>query len=168
LGLAAIWPIAIIEIYDGVRSGRSVGFTRKPALRVASGAFFCLVFGLVAIAHAYVSMKQLEILKPYVSEKLAQVSTQSLPVPDHDKFNRLRAKSAYWELGEIQTYLDATGISKTYAPSQEEVSDREKFVVVRAKLKEDTPMYLILAILIWLSALVAAVYGWRQAHHAAA
>jgi hypothetical protein len=164
--VACLLPVAVIHTFDGIRRVATGGFTKAPTASLAYGILIFLALGALAWGQYYIATLKIEILESKLTPKLATAPTHNLSPQQRIEFDRLRAKFAYQESGELLPFQDGLGMSVLYAPSQEEILNREQLVAGTAQVELLARERLGDAAKISLAALISALLGWHFSRRA--
>jgi hypothetical protein len=126
---------AIVCLYDGTQRIRRAGISKRAAACAAIGVIYFVMYA----AYSFWSIK-------FVNETVAMLS-KGVTIPQitedwgknfsrQERFENsyLIAKMAYYDHGQLRHYFDQAGTKVLFAPSEDQIREREKNVAVLAKL----------------------------------
>jgi hypothetical protein len=125
------------------------------------GAVFCGVQSGVAYWKYGLLREMPQILQPDVfATELPDDWASNLDPAKRESSSMAVARMAFVDTGRFRTYFDQSGQRRTFAPTEDDVRQREFAVVTKARL-EDAIRDSMNDVLIWLIwGLVAAVFGF--------
>jgi hypothetical protein len=122
---------ALIAIFEGTRRLACDGTTRKRILAVMAGLIWC---ALLSAFQFYISTADSLKMKPLDATELHADWGKALSPTQREESSRMRASAIYSSTGILVDYIAASTERKKYAPTQDELKQREATVIVNQQL----------------------------------
>lgn len=152
---------AFVFLFEGVRRWRAFGIHRTAVIMTALGALFC--GGQSGVAYwKYGLMKEMAptLQRDMFTGELPDDWAPNLDPAKRESSSLAMAKMAFVDTGRFRSYFDKSGERRTYAPTEDDIRQREFAVVTKARFDDATRNSLHDA-LIWLVwGLVSAAFGF--------
>jgi hypothetical protein len=152
---------AFLCLFDGTRRLFAFGVHRKAVLMTVLAAGICVLYG----AFAYWKYSDLKTTlgisqrKP-ASTQLAANFGKGLSPERKEVRSLARARQTFIEFGTLGTYVDRGGKTRTFAPTGEDLLQRERVVVYYSRVEYAARSSLAEALLWVITALVAVLFGF--------
>jgi hypothetical protein len=138
-GICTLWVqlISIVWLFDGSRVVARDGLRRKTVVTLAVGSIMCASWvglnywnyvGLIELAQV---RKNLTHLKPPTADEWSRPASGE----EKEEVGRAAARFEFFTFGTLISYLDRNGAWKLFAPSQQEITDREASVKIDGQLE---------------------------------
>jgi hypothetical protein len=151
---------AFLCLFDGTRRLCAYGVHRKAVLLTVLAAGICALYG----GFAYWKYTELKASlsanqrKP-VAAQLPAGWGRGLSPEKKEAFSQARARQAFRESGTLGSYIDRSGETKTFAPTQLDLMQRERVVAYYSRAEYAARSSLAEALLWLVIALVAVLFG---------
>ena len=154
---------AFLCLFDGTRRLGAYGVHRKAVLMTVLAAGICALYS----AFAYWKYSD---LKTTLSVSQRKPATTQLPAswgrglsPERKEAMGLsRARRAFVESGTLGSYLNRSGETKSFAPTQEDLSQRERVVAYYSRAEYGARSSLAEALLWLIMGVVAILFGFAM------
>jgi hypothetical protein len=150
---------AFLCLFDGTRRLCAYGVHRKAVLMTVLAAGICALYGGFAYwkysdLKATLSMNQ---RKPAAAQPPA--NWNRLSPEKKEVLSLARARRAFMESGSLGSYVDRGGETRTFAPTQDDLTRRERVVTYYSRAEYSARSSLAEALLWPIIALVAVLFG---------
>jgi hypothetical protein len=166
VGKTVVFPLAILAVFEGVRRFSPQRTAWKAAVFLVCGmAFLCGQAGVLLRAAASIEpaldlSDQCPPLPAAIPDSLlAQLTLQERHYRTH-----LLARMEFGCTGTLRRYIDASGLSVVYAPSEEQIRNREfiKVTVAETRMRvEFARAYVRTLVAAAITAVLAGLYARR-------
>jgi hypothetical protein len=159
----AVAVIALVSLFEGTRQLALYGTRRAPIFMVAAGAVLCIAYGAF---HYWKHTGLIQIAQPlkHLTEDLPNGWGADLKPEIRESNSLALAKVAFYESGALRFYFGASGERKLFAPSQEDLKQRELRVKTYTLLVEAIKQNYGQAWIWWVSGLIAALLGFALSY----
>jgi len=151
---------AFLCLFDGTRRMFGFGVHRKAVLMTVLAAGICALYG----GFAYWKYKDLRTTlsisqrKPAATQLSASFG-RGLSPERKEVLGLARARQAFTEFGTLGSYVDRAGETRTFAPTQEDLTRRERVVAYYSRTEFTARNSLAEALLWLIIGLVAVLFG---------
>lgn len=126
----------------------------------AFGGIFCVLWGGFEYWKHHVLSGVVDTLRQTVSmRELPTDWSKSVSPEIREAVSLAHARMAFLKSGTLTPYVDASGGHKLYAPTQDEIKQREETLVTTAKLELSMRDGYMGALVWWLWAILAVLFG---------
>jgi hypothetical protein len=151
---------AFLCLFDGTRRLCAYGVHGKAVLMTVLAASICALYGGLA----YWKYTDLKASSNMNQRKAAAAQPpanwgRGLSPEKKEIFSRARARQAFTESGTLGSYIDRSGETRTFAPTQEELARRERVVAYYSRTEYAARSSLAESLLWLIIALVAVLFG---------
>ncbi len=153
------WSAAVIVIFEGSRRLARGERGRRVIGWVAGGAIWCIVNGVVAF-HISSTMESLGIDPNRPVSELRDDWSNKLSPDDREKSSSSYASSIYFSSGTIVSHFDRSGNRQRFAPTQEQIRERESHVALKQQMAQLSLDAYSRGWRWFLSAVLAVLIGW--------
>ncbi|HKW37238.1 MAG TPA: hypothetical protein VJO54_05450 [Burkholderiales bacterium] len=148
--------VALFCLFDGSRRLGAYGFHRKAVLLILLSGSACALYGYFAFQR-YADLKP----APSVAERKsapAAASWNRIASPEkRELLSQASARQNFKASGALGPYIDRSGETKTFAPSQEDLTARERVVAYYSR-NEFAARASLAEALLWLIAGIVAIF----------
>jgi hypothetical protein len=156
----AIWAVALLAIFEGVRRIASRRRTRTAIVMATVGLLW---LGLKAGIAFFVGQSLNELRRPVdTSAAVAPLREDwgaNMPGPERERAGTARAAAVFLTSGHLVDYFDQTGQRRQFSPNQEQIRKREETVRLAERLRGTSEYSLAQGVMSIVSAVVAVVLG---------
>ena len=150
---------AFLCLFDGTRRLFAYGVHRRAVLMTILAAGICALYGGFAYwkysdLKATLSMNQRKAAAAPLAANWARLSPEKREV-----LNVARARRTFMESGTLASYADRGGETRTFAPTQDDVTRRERVVTYYSRAEYSARSSLAEALLWVILAVVAVLFG---------
>ncbi len=151
---------AFLCLFDGTRRLFAFGVHRKAVLMTVLAAGVCALYG----AFAYWKYNDLKTTLSISQRKSAGTQLpagwgRGLSPERKEVFSLARARQAFTESGMLGSYIDRSGETRTFAPTQEDLMRRERVVAYYSRTEYTARSSLAEALLWLIVGVVAVLFG---------
>lgn len=151
---------AFLCLFDGTRRLCAYGVHRRAVLMTILAAGICALYGGFAY-WKYADLKATSSMgqrKP-VSAQLPANWSRGLPPEKKEVLSLARARQSFMESGMLGNYVDRSGETRGFAPTQEDLTRRERVVAYYSRAEYAARGSLAEALLWLIIAVVAILFG---------
>ena len=150
---------AFVCLFDGTRRLCANGVHGKAVLMTVLAAAICALYGGFAYwkysdLKATLSMNQRKAAAAQPAANWGRLSPEKKEV-----LSLARARQAFMESGTFGSYIDRGGETRTFAPTQDDVTRRERVVTYYSRAEYSARSSLAEALLWLIIALIAVLFG---------
>jgi len=152
---------AFVCLFEGVRRWRAFGAHRTAVVMTVLGGIFCgAQSGVAYWKHGVMKEMAPTLHRNMFAGELPDDWAQNLEPAKRESSSLAMAKMTFVDTGRFRSYFDKSGQRRSYAPTEEDIRQREFAVVTMARF-DDAIRNNLHDALIWLIwALVAASFGF--------
>jgi len=150
---------AFLCLFDGTRRIGVYGLHRRAALITGLAVTFYVLYGSFAYWKYYDLTDTLSTLQ-HRRAPTQPDSGKGLSPVKKEAANLARARQAFVESGEFETYLDRRNEEKLFSPGHEDIRKRERSVAIQTQLEYTARDSLTEALLWLITGLLAALFGY--------
>lgn len=155
---------AFLGLFDGTRRLFAFGVHRKAVLMTILAASICALYG----SFAYWKSVDLKTTSLGMNQRMS-ASTQlpanwgrGLSPEKKEVLSLARARHSFMESGSLGSYIDRRGVTRTFAPTQEDLMQRERVVAYYSRAEYAARSSLAEAVLWLIIGLVAVLFGFAM------
>jgi len=151
---------ALLLLFEGTRRLVAYGAHRKAALIFFFSFSACIVYGALAY-QKYADLKSRALLsQPKTGAKPAVANWRQATNPEkREQLSMTLARQTFKESGALGPFVDRNGETRTFAPNQQDLLDRERVVTYQSRAESAARASLAEALLWLIAGLVAIVLG---------
>jgi hypothetical protein len=149
---------AFLCLFDGTRRLCAYGVNRKAVLMTVLAAGICALYGGFAF-WKYSDLKATLSMNQRKAAAAQPANWSRLSSEKKEALSLARARRAFMESGTLGSYVDRGGETRTFAPTQDDVTRRERVVTYYSRAEYSARSSLAEALLWLIIALVAVLFG---------
>jgi len=154
------WVLAVVGLFDGVRRLVAHGAKRRAIYEVTACALASIAMGSFYLWACAKEQDLIEGLNKNPYAELPSGWAADLTAEARAKASHSYASAAFMGQGILLKHSDMQGQWVRFQPNQQDIADREKAIVVRTQLEEQSRSFWSLALRWWLGAAIAAMIGY--------
>ena len=149
---------AFLCLFDGTRRLFAFGANRKTLLMTVLAAGICVLYGAFAY-WKYADLKATLSMNQRKTAAAEPANWSRLSPEKKEVLGLARARSTFMESGSLGSYIDRRGETRTFAPTQDDLTHRERVVIYYLRAEYSARSSLAEALLWLILALVAVLFG---------
>lgn len=152
---------AFLCLFDGTRRLGAYGMHPKAVLMTVLAAGICALYGAFAYSKYSDLKTTLSISQRQpASTQLPANSGRGLSPEKKEVLSIARARGAFIQSGTLGNYLDRSGETRSFAPTQEDLLQRERFLAYYSRAEYGARSSLAEALLWLILGVVAVLFGF--------
>jgi len=149
---------AFLCLFDGTRRLFAFGANRKALLMTVLAAGICVLYGAFAY-WKYADLKATLSMNQRRAAAAQPANWSRLSPEKREVLGLARGRQAFMESGTLGSYIDRRGETRTFAPTQDDLTRRERVVTYYSRAEYSARSSLAEALLWLIIALVAVLFG---------
>jgi hypothetical protein len=151
--------VALLCLFDGTRRLGAHGVHRKAMLLILMSAGVCALYGGFAYQR-YTDLKATLLVRQQKPAKVQAAAWSKVTSPEKKELlSQALARQTFRASGALAPYIDRSGETRTFAPTQEDLAARERVVAYYSQTEFAARSSLAEALLWLISAIVAVFLG---------
>lgn len=155
-----LWVLVVVGLFDGVRRLVKFGPRRRAIYEVTGFALVSIVMGSLNLWVHLEEESLIEALNKNPYAELPSDWASDLTTEARAKASHSYASAAFMGQGVLLKHADTQGKWVQFQPGQQDIAEREKAIVVRTQLEEQSRSFWNLAARWWTSAVIAVLLGY--------
>ena len=149
--------VALLCLFEGTRRLGAHGVHRKAMLLILVSACVCALYGGFAYQR-YTDLKTTLLVRQQKPAKAQAATWSKVASPERkEMLSQTLARQTFRASGALGPYIDRSGETRTFAPTQEDLAARERVVAYYSQT-EYTARSSLAEALLWLIAAIVAVF----------
>ncbi len=157
---AAVYVFALVSLFDAARRLAEHGFQRNPMWLTIVGAVLCIAFSTIQFFFYHVEDDLLTSMKRDSYISLPDDWGKNMQPNERERASVSYVTAAFMGTGKLLDYFTASGGRRLFAPSQDQIRQRESAVRVQTQLEDQKDTLLRNAVSWLLYGFLAGVGGW--------
>ena len=152
--------LVVVGLFDGVRRLIAHGANRRAVYQVGGSVLVSIAMGTF---YFWAHLKEEALIEGMNKNPFAELPSgwaSDLTAEARAKASHSYASAAFMGHGVLLKHSDVQGKWVQFQPNQQDIADRERSIVVRTQLEEQSRSFWNLALRSWASAVLAALFGY--------